>query len=109
MHDAHVTSKSVVPAEGLLLGTQMTPNLLLTIVMYSIFMPREVVAAAEDRVARLAGAGIDLLTLMWPRLIIARDIVRRGLRVVGCACRRGCGGYGGRDGRGAVGFASVLL
>lgn len=91
MHDAHVTCQCVIPAECLFLSAQVTPDLLLAIIVDRIFVSRKVVAAAEDRVARLAGARVDLLTLVWTRLVVARDIVGSCLLIVGCV---GGGGSG---------------
>ena len=107
MHDAHVSCQCVVPAECLFFRTQMASYLLLAIVVDRVFVPREVVAAAEGRVARLAGLGIDLLALVWPRCVVAGDIVGRSLCVVrGRGRRRRCRRILRRS---TVGFATMLL
>ena len=82
MHDAHVSCQCIVPAECLLFRAQVAAHLLLAVVVDRVFVSREIVAAAEFRVARFAGLGIDLLALVWPRCVIARDIVGRRLRVM---------------------------
>ena len=75
--------QGIVPAERFFLGAEMTPDLLLPIIMYRVFVPREVVAATEDGVARFPRAGVDLLALVGARLAVARDVVDGGLLVVG--------------------------
>lgn len=92
MHDAHVSCQCIVPAECLLLSAQMAPNLLLAIVVDRVFVSREIVATAELCVARLAGLGIDLLALVWPRCVVAGGIVGRSLSIVrGRGGSRRCG------------------
>ena len=87
----------------------MTPDLLLAIIVDRVFMPGEVVAAAEDCVARLACRRIDLLAFVGTRLIVARHVIGSCLRVVLGGGRGWRGRCGGCARRGAVGFATVFL
>ena len=85
----------------------MASNLLLAVVVDCVFVPREIVAAAELCVARLARLGIDFLALVWPRCIVAGDIVGRSLCIMG-------GSGGSRRCRSILGrctmcFATMLL
>lgn len=93
MHHAHVSCQCIVPAKRLLFRAQMTAHLLLSIVVDRVFVSREIVAAAELCVARLAGLGINLVALVWPRRVVARDVIDRSLRIVrgrGRSGRRRC-------------------
>ena len=78
MHDPHVSCKSVVSAEGLLLATELTSDLLLLTIVNSILVSRKIIWTTEDGIARLASAWID-----------ARAFVRPGLRVAGCESTAG--------------------
>lgn len=97
----------IVPAESLLFRAQVAAYLLLAIVVDRVFVSREIVAAAETCVARLAGLRINLLALVWPRCVVARDIVGRCLCIVrGCGRSRRCRCILGGS---TVGFAPMLL
>lgn len=89
MHHAHVSCQCIVPAECLLFRAQMAAHLLLAIVVDRVLVSREIVAAAELCVARLAGLGIDLVALVWPRCVVAGDIVGRSLCIVRARGRSG--------------------
>lgn len=82
MHDTHVSGQCIVSAECLLFRAQMAAYLLLAVVVDRVFVAREIVAAAEICVTRLAGLGIDLFALVWPRCVVAGDIVGRRLCIV---------------------------
>lgn len=82
MHDAHVSCQCIVPAECLLFRAQMAAYLLFAVIVDRVFVSRKVVAAAEVGIARLAGLGIDLLALVWPRCVVPGNIVGRGLGIV---------------------------
>ena len=73
MAHAEVPSEGIVSAEGLLLGAQVTPHLLLAGIVDGILVPREVVRAREDRVAGLAGRGVDAFTAVGPFLCVAHS------------------------------------
>lgn len=109
MYNTHVTCQGIVPAECLLLRAQVTPDLLLATTVNRVFVSREVVTAAEDRAARLAGRRIYSLAFVWTGLIVAGDIVCSCLLIVESGGRGGCGRCGGCIRRGAVCFATVFL
>lgn len=107
MHDAHVSCQRIAPAECLFFRAQMASDLLLAVVVDRVLMPRQIVAAAEDGVARLPRLGIDIYAPVWPGSVVAGDVVGRSLCIV-----RG-GGWGRRCGcilrRSTVDFPTVLL
>lgn len=70
MHDAHVPRQRIVAAEGLLLDAECAAHFLLARVVDGVLVARQVVGSREDGVARLAGGGVDALTLVWARLRI---------------------------------------
>lgn len=89
MHDSHMPCQCIVPAESLLFRAQVAAYLLLAIVVDRVLVSREIVAAAETCVARLAGLRINLLALVWPRCVVAGDIVGRSLCIVRARGRSG--------------------
>jgi len=72
MAHSKVACEGIVPAEGLLLCTQVTAHLLLARVVDGILMAREVVRSREDGVAGLARRGVDALALVGPVLGVAK-------------------------------------
>lgn len=68
MDHAQMTSQSVIPAECLLLGTQVTMNFLLARIVDGVLVPREIVWPREDGVAGLSCRWIDSLALVGARL-----------------------------------------
>ena len=86
MHNPHVPSKRIVPAERLVLTAILTPDLLLAAVVDRVLVASQIVRPAEDGIARLAGARVD-----------ARALVRTNLAVAGqegAARQAGAGGVG---------------
>lgn len=63
----------VVPRKGLLLGAEVTADLLLACVVDGILVAGEVVGAREDGVARLAGGGVDALAFVWSGLAVSHE------------------------------------
>lgn len=66
--------KRICSTERLLLGTHVTPDLLLASIVNRVFMSREVVGPGKDGIARLAGAGIDPFALVRSRLTVEHAI-----------------------------------
>jgi len=71
MHNAHVTCQCIVAGEGLFFHTQCAANFLLARIVDRVFVAGKIVRTGEDGVARLAGCGVDALTLVWARLGVA--------------------------------------
>jgi len=68
MHNTHVTCQCIVAGESLFLDTQCAADFLLARVVNRVFVPGKIVRTGEDRAARLAGSGVDALTLVWAGL-----------------------------------------
>lgn len=71
MDDSHVSGESVIPGEGLFLGAERTPDLLLADVVDRVFVPCEIVRPREDGIAGLACRRVDTLALVRPGLRVA--------------------------------------
>jgi len=67
-----VSGESVVPAESLLLGTEVTPHLLLSRIVDGVFVSCEIVGSRENSIAGFAGGGIDPLTFVRPILRVPK-------------------------------------
>lgn len=80
MADPVVSSKSVRPAEGLLLGTHIATNFHLACVVNGVFVASEIVWAGEDGVAGFSCAGVD--TVAPVRSSLAAHCAWRGLRIL---------------------------
>lgn len=72
MAHSEMSGERIIPAECLLLGTQMTPHLLLSCIMNCIFVSREIVRSRKDGVARLPRRGVDPLALVGSVLCVAK-------------------------------------
>ena len=70
VHNPHVPGERIVSRERLLLGTVLTPDLLLSRIVNSVLVSRKIVWSRKDGVAWLSSRRIDALTF-----------VRSGLRV----------------------------
>ena len=82
MHNSHMPREGIVPREEFL-HAHVTAHLLLAVIVYRVLVPCQVVAAAEDRVARFARAGIDALALVRARGVVPRGVVLGRLEVLG--------------------------
>ena len=71
MHDTHVSRQSIIAREGLLLYAERAADFLLAGIVNSILVTGEIIRTREDRIAGLAGCGVDALTLVRPRLGVA--------------------------------------
>jgi len=72
MAHSEMSGERIISAECLLLGTQMTPHLLLSCIMNCIFVSREIVRSRKDGVARLPRRGVDPLALVGSVLCVAK-------------------------------------
>jgi len=72
MTNTEVSGESIISAEGLFFGTQVTTNLLLSCIVDCIFMSCEIVRPREDCVAGFASGGIDPFALMRPVLRVPK-------------------------------------
>lgn len=68
MDDTHVPRQRIIAAECLLLDAKCAADFLLAGIVNCVFMSGEVIGSREDGVARLAGGGVNALTLVWARL-----------------------------------------
>jgi hypothetical protein len=71
MHDTHVSRQSIVARECLLFDAKRATDFLLASVVDGVLVTGEIIRTREDRIARLAGCGVDALTLVRPRLGVA--------------------------------------
>lgn len=71
MHHPHVTCQRIITRKGLFLRAKMTPDFHLPVVVNRVFVACQIVRSGEDRVARLARAGIDALAFVRTSLRIA--------------------------------------
>ncbi len=71
MHHPHMSRQRIIAAERLLLSAQPTAHLLLLPIVDRVLMSRQVIAPAEDRIARLARTRIGPLAPMGPGLQVA--------------------------------------
>jgi len=72
----HVSCQRIVTGEGFFFRAQMTTDLHLAAVVDSVLVPGKIIRPREDRVARLASAGIDAIASMGSGLRIAQGEVR---------------------------------
>jgi len=77
MHDTHVACQCVVARKSFLLDTECAAYLLLARIVYRVLVTGEVIGTRKYGVARLAGRGVDALTLVGSRLRIALQNSRR--------------------------------
>jgi len=71
MYNTHVPCQRIVARESLFLNAQCATDLLLACIVDRILVSGKIVRARENGVARLAGGGVDALTLVWTRLRVA--------------------------------------
>jgi len=75
--DTHVACQCVVARKSFLLDTECAAYLLLARIVYRVLVTGEVIGTRKYGVARLAGRGVDALTLVGSRLRIALQNSRR--------------------------------
>ena len=71
VYDPHVSGQGVISRKRFLFGAQVAAHFLFPGIVDRVFVTGEIVGTGKDRVAGLAGAGIDALTFMWASLRIA--------------------------------------
>lgn len=72
MAHTEMSGESIVPAECLLLGTQMTSHLLFSCIVNCVFMSCEIVGPRENGVAGFASGGVNPFALVRPILCVPK-------------------------------------
>lgn len=76
VHNTHVSREGVIAGKSLFLNAERTADLLFPGIVDGILVPGEVIGTREDRIAWLAGCGIDPLTFVRARLGVAFEELR---------------------------------